>query len=196
MQGIFVCLLLIVHSFLCWSTLIGPAQAAKGRAINRQRLAAVVPGKRIGKVKLGMSRSAVRKALGKPTTTLRLPSELKSDLWRTRYTPAYRSSPSTLEVIYRNDRVIQIEVTSAAFKTDQGVSTATPLHLVRKVHPNMSITKLVYSKGDQKRQHYYDDIWHGIAFEYWPDREEVNTLIVHQPGVGVIVDPGGKSEED
>ncbi len=48
----------------------------------------------------------------------------------------------------------------------------------------------------ERRQHYYDDIWQGIAFEYWPDREEINTLIVHQPSVGVIVDPSGEPEED
>ncbi len=60
----------------------------------------------------------------------------------------------------------------------------------------MSITRLVYDKEHQKRQHYYDDMAQGIAFEYWPDEGEINTLIVHPRGVGVIVDVGGKPEED
>jgi hypothetical protein len=179
--------------------LSGPVQAAKdteGRAIRRTRIAGAVPGKGIGKVRLGMSRTAVRRALGKPRTTFSLPRGLASDLWGTVNTPSYRKSPNTLEVIYRGGRVVQIEMTSPAFKTDQGVSTATPLHLVRKVHPKMTMTRLVYSKGNQRRQHYYDDIRRGIAFEYWPDGEEINTLIVHQPGARVIADSGGVPEEE
>jgi hypothetical protein len=59
----------------------------------------------------------------------------------------------------------------------------------------MKITRLTYPRRQPKRQHYYDDIRRGIAFEYWPNGDEINTLIVHQPDVGVIVDAGGQSDQ-
>ncbi|MEI7638327.1 MAG: hypothetical protein WCJ37_13545 [Syntrophus sp. (in: bacteria)] len=73
----------------------------------------IVPGKSVGKMRIGMSKMEVLKLLGKPT-----------DQDKTFLLYKAKRNDDTLKIYLSNSRVAQIEFKSAYFRTADGISTA------------------------------------------------------------------------
>lgn len=155
----------------------------------------IVAGSRLGRVFLGDSRATVRRRLGAPTKTFKLPAGLSSEMWRGKEEDE-EGNVNTLEVVYRRGVAVQIEATSAKFKTPKGLSSESYVFDWVNAFGQARRTTYNYS-GRKARQSYYDWTRRGIALETYPptdgDKDEyIHTIIVHRPGVRVVVDPNGR----
>lgn len=156
---------------------------------------AVVPGRSVGHVFLGMTRADVWKILGRPRYTLAVPhgrSLYGEDDWT--------SAGQTLSVISERDTVIQIEFSSPRLVTTDGLSTRSTFAQVRRHHPAMIARAYlldyhrIFSSQPSQVDYYdsysVDDVGGGIAFtdggEEGIGPETINsvlsTIIVHRPG--------------
>jgi hypothetical protein len=164
----------------------------------------VVPGQRVGKVRLGDSRAVVLRLLGKPAKTARWKSGPTQDSW-------FGPKPSVdkdgmeafqrieLNVIYSGGKVVQIEFNSPAFKTPQGISIGNTLQQFRRAYAGVKPYTFMYldEGGGGYRGHYYDARAKGIAFsfgaqDYYDARIKPELLRVHRAGYPVLADPGGQ----
>jgi hypothetical protein len=175
----------------------------------------IVAGQRIGFAALGMTRQQMHAALGQPDETVRLRSGIVREDWLSK-TLAPKSyvedglyfKHDFLTAYFRDDRAIQIEVSSATFKTRGGLCTASSAQKFRKryssytrIHPPHFRT--LHPGGSPAPKHfvsYEDAVSAGIAWRYgaWgglaPDPDPSSRLeivIVHQRGEPVFVDPDG-----
>ena len=162
-----------------------PAQAQKTPDNLR-----VVPGERIGRVFLNDTNATVQRRLGKPAKTFDLGNGLSSQLWRS------DESGNTIEVVYRKGRAVQIEATSAVFKTYSGYSTASSIgSWIKAFKENGRRSRYYYPKKDTEIG-YLDYVGSGVAVECsgvgdveGPGIDPI-TIIVHPKGKRVIPDIG------
>ena len=157
---------------------------------------AVVPGRSVGRVFLGMQQSDVRKILQSPRLSRSLPaSALPAPHRPGRYTvDQWESGTHLLTILYRNAQVVQIEVDSPQFTAPGGVSVDAPLATVRRRFPKMRVDQYIATvQGEEdsgERFFCADDVRRGIAFTQYPDTATYDdlpsltpdTLIVHLPG--------------
>ena len=160
----------------------------------------IVPGVRVGKVRLGQTRAAARAAMnGKPDATFSLPRGYSSDLWK--WIPGDSQEDCSLETLYLGGRVVQIEVLSPQF-TMQGVEDVNlTSDWVTGLGRPTRISTYAYNRARKgtSRQKYYDWTSRGVALETWPARgtdgissDDLHTTIVHRKGVRIIADFDGK----
>lgn len=167
----------------------------------------VVPGRSVGKIRLGDARSTVIKSMGQPSQSAKWRSGLTQDTWLGPK-PANNedglpvSERTFLHVIYRNSRVAQTEFNSPRFATASGISTHSSLAQFRAHHRNLRVRAYGYDDpgGGGYIGYYYDDVVKGIAFTFgvqdeFDARITPHALRVHSPGTPVIIDPGGKAEK-
>jgi len=160
----------------------------------------IVPGKSVGRVRLGDTRDAVFMTLGKPSETKRWRSGLVKDSWVGPEKPSGSAgSQIFFHVLYRAGRVVQIEFNDPKYKTAAGVSIDSTLAQFRRSHPRPSVRALTYDDGEGSGfvGYYYDDVRGGIAFsfgtqDYFDSTTIPEALRVHVAGQLVIPDPGGK----
>lgn len=152
----------------------------------------VIPGERLGKIRLGMTQSQTRKILGRPTATLHLQNGVTDDVYRS------KSTGHKLEVLFSRGRVVQIEATSPTFRTKSGLSTQTPLSVLRRALTNVRYVTYGYGGSMGAVKYYIDHVGIGLAFESgghqddWFEETPPQTIIVHRKGVRVIPDQGGE----
>lgn len=165
---------------------------------------AAVPGRNLGRVRLGMTREAVRKLLGRPhvsyrvartdnKTLKRTPVPYETDVWRS----SGDSDPRILTVVIQAGKVVQIEANSPAFVTPDGVGVGTSFAAIRRKHPGMTATPYLLhdpqmDAGSAYVQYAVDDVKRGIAFTVGTQDDEglarelpklkPNSLIIHEPG--------------
>jgi hypothetical protein len=174
----------------------------------------IVPGKQIGKAVLGAQRQQMHEAYGKPDETVRLDSGIVREDWLTKnFAPkAYLEDGryfkhDFLTAYFREDLVIQIEVSSATFKTPEGRSTASGAQKFQQQYPGYKRIhpphfQNLHPGGFPATKHYvtYEDAMaDGIAWRFgaWgnlapePDASRLEIVIVHRPGEPVFVDPDG-----
>ena len=102
----------------------------------------VVPGQRIGSVRLGMSRTSVHALLHTPSTTHTAPHGLVLDTWLGHQ--LLTTDPNGdkglkhdyLTVFFRRGRAVQIEVSAAKFRTASGLSTRSSADAFTKQYLN------------------------------------------------------------
>lgn len=132
----------------------------------------VIPGKRIGRIRLGMDRYSVRQLLGKPHLINQEGSFIQI-YWNI-------GNPRDQEyigVIFRKDKAIQIETNSSQYVTSQGISAQSNLGQIRKKLGRLKVISFGLNDSDpevaEHASHYWDDVKRGIAFEldlgYRPD---------------------------
>lgn len=165
----------------------------------------VVPGVRIGQVRIGESRTAVHARLHAPDETRGLAGTLLQERWLSKpVNPSSRAQcPDYVTVYYQGGIVRQVEVSSWHFETPGGLSTLSQFSDLEAVYPpaHYAITAFSPSRGGVALRMYYDDdTAHGIA---WKGALEtgmipsitgdmrIESLIVHGPRKYVIMDPGG-----
>ena len=157
-------------------------------------------GLRLGRIFIGDTRAAVARRLGKPTSAFNLGRGLTSQVWRSRKLDADTGKHNTVEVVYRNGIVSQIEATSLVFKTPSKLSLTSSRVQWERVYGKPLVSTYDYNVNGRKR--YLDWKAKGMAVELVEDEDETRandgwiyqTLIVHKRGVPVLVDVGGIRE--
>lgn len=155
-------------------------------------------GTHVGRVFIGDTRGAVGRRLGPATKSFTLGKGLTSQIWRGKK-PGDTGNRNTLEVVYKNGIVRQIEATSLVFKTPGGLSLSSSRGDWEDEYGTPSVSTYIYDDGARKR--YLDWKSKGIALELLnsDDSEDANswtyqTLIVHKKGLPVLPDRGGERE--
>ncbi|RYX86255.1 hypothetical protein EON83_03260 [bacterium] len=153
----------------------------------------VQAGTRVGRIFIGDTKGAVARRLGKPTRAFTLGSGLTSQLWRGK-TVGDLGARNTLEVVYRNGIVTQVEATSLVFETPGGLSLSSARSKWENTYGRPLVSTYNYRSGNRKR--YIDWKAKGIALELvqGPDAGDewtYQTLIVHKKGVAVVPDKNG-----
>ena len=165
----------------------------------------LVPGRSLGRISLGFTPAQVRKALGKPDKTMRLRNGLLDDIYLAKKTRMRDGQPvrDKIEVLYRNGKVVQIEATSPAFETGNGLSTSSPVRQLTREGLKWRVLVYGYDHPESGWQNYYlVDQKKGltIEFEGWQEqlfrRSIPTTIIVHRAGSRPIPDVGGKLVTD
>ena len=177
----------------------------------------IVPGQRIGTVTLGMDRASVHTLLHAPSTThqahgLILDTWLSQGLLTTDPNGYGGLKRDYLTVFFRNNHVVQIEVSAAKFKTANGLSTRSSAHAFDKQYPHFQEphkqpdgNPYVWDNSDPSASSpaakhfiaYGDAVREGIAWKYgaWgdlapdPDPSEMESVIVHLLGQTVLLNP-------
>ena len=153
---------------------------------------AVIPGQRLGPVKLGSSKTTVHKMMGPPYIQ-RSDGSLKFE-----YFHVSRSDKNHyLSVIYKHGKVIQIETDAPRFRTAQGISAASALGQIRRKSGKWRIVSFGQNDPDpdiaEHAQHFYDDMRQGLAFELdLGSQADTSSEVV--PG-SLIVHPAGHPVE-
>lgn len=142
-----------VAVLLCLALLLfAPAFAENSKAI---------PGRSVGKIRLGSTYGSVRKIWGKPYFTQRKGSLIQEG-WKI-------GNDADISAIFRFGKVIQIATTSGHYITPQGISVNSSLGTIRKRLGNMRVVSFGEKHPDpevaEHAIHYYDDIKRGLAFE-------------------------------
>ncbi|TZF84829.1 hypothetical protein FW774_07575 [Pedobacter sp. BS3] len=139
----------------------------------------IIPGKKIGKITLGMDASGLEKLLGKPD----LSDAAMGKAWLTWLSDSSARNPNELNIYttysdstMSNKVVKQIRITSHDFTTPTGIHTGVQYKLLT----TYSLQKLATYQDIAV----YDDIKEGIAFETGQD-SIVHSIIIHQPGTKV-----------
>lgn len=163
----------------------------------------VVPGHSVGKIWLGAPRTAVIKAMGKPSEIARLRNGLMQDSWLGPKPPSDNQERRIVHVLYRRNRAIQIELNSPSFVTANGVSMRTSLGELHRKFKNLRPSVRSYAERGYVR-YYYDDVQRGITFQAggndlsWNLKEDPRrtpeSIIVHRRGYRVIPEAGGRLE--
>jgi hypothetical protein len=147
----------------------------------------IVPGSRIGKIEIGMSRQAVHSTLGNPTGAYRMRARgHKGEYWSS-------SSDNTLRVIYDvAGRVYQVSVTSPRFTTSEGLTTQSSMGDIKSHYRNLKVLRLT-ARGDID---YYDAVRQGITFEFTqrddahsPQAMRLYAILIHKSGSSVLPEP-------
>ena len=162
----------------------------------------IIAGSRIGEVRLGDSQSSVRKRFEKvelstPFRSYQTHGGCTADSW------TRQSDGSTLEVVYKGRKVVQVEHNADGYKTQKGVSVNSTLAAVKKAYPHLKSTTYFFDEEDGKGQTFYDEIQQGIAYVVpspWLESDKPEkpvTIIVHRPGKPAIPidikDPSNRS---
>jgi hypothetical protein len=145
----------------------------------------IVPAVRIGDVRLGDSQARVRAKLGKPERSYTTHGGRRMDRWEGR----------RFEVVYKARKVVQISTYIDRYKTASGLSTATTLATVKRLHPRLKRTTYFFDTKDPtdnetgEALEYYDDVRGGITFVV--PRPWKQADIPEKPWI-VIVHPSGR----
>lgn len=148
----------------------------------------IMPGSRIGKIEIGMSRQAVHNTLGNPTGTYNLRARgYRGEYWFS------SDNSNTLRVVFDPaGRVSQVSVTSARFTTPEGLTTQSSLAEVKSHYKNLRVLRLA-ARGNID---YYDAAQQGIAFEFTertdahaPQTMRLYAILIHKHGGAVMPEP-------
>lgn len=146
----------------------------------------VVPGQRIGAIRIGMERPTVLNKLGQPSGTYPLPGRgHRGDYWLS------SDNSNTLRVFYDGaGRVYQISVTSPRFTTPEGLNSRSGLAGVRRSYRNLRVLR-VSARGDID---YYYDSRKGIAFELTEQTDEHSSRPTMRPYALLVFKRGGSPQ--
>ncbi len=149
----------------------------------------IVPGKRIGKIQIGLTVSQVRKLLGKPTG-----GDAALGTWWDDWRQYSKRNYEETEVRYNlssdedvHHRVTQILVTSPVFHTVEGISTNSSMKAIRTAYPHLKYIQLLTDNSTPPME-IYDDRAKGIAFQILRKRSGASyvrtcyAIIVHTRG--------------
>ena len=186
------------HTLFLAGTLAALTIGAGAQTVPDNHLAEA--GGRIGRVFIGDSKAAVGRRLGPATRSFALGRGLTSQLWRgKKANDAGRLN--TLEIVYQNGAVRQIEGTSLMWQTPDGLSLASSRSEWEDAFGKPLVS--TYGFDDGTRHRYLDWKAKGIALELVsaPDEDGRTTdkwtyqkLIVHRRGSAVIPTRGGTRE--
>lgn len=147
----------------------------------------IVPGNRIGKIEIGMSRQVVHSTLGNPTGAYRLRARgYRGEYW-------ISSSDNTLRVIYDAAwKVYQVSVTSPRFTTPEELTTQSSLADIKSHYRNLKALHFTA----RAEIDYYDAVRQGITFEFTQRYDahssqamRLYAILIHKQGSFVLPEP-------
>jgi hypothetical protein len=153
----------------------------------------VTPGVSLGKIKLGMTKADVRKALGKPQDSFKLEeAKVEADVWR---------SKNVVQVFYKGGKVVQVAASGPSFQTSDSLSAKSKAEDINKRFPDLEEVRTEGRQGVKAA--YLDEKKSGLAFYYSvPGDTENDTstwtaemIIVHKPNEKVLFQPDEESYE-
>lgn len=157
---------------------------------------AIVPGSSIGLVKLGASRKSVRQLLGKPSKTYRRKDGLREDTWIDPHSSNDVGYPYRVIVIYKKDKVVQVETSSPKFSTVGGFSTKNNIGQARRLFGHLKTARygVEAPEGGGYIEYYYDSVERGVAFAFKTQDDggqddsdvTIETVFVHPKGQAVV----------
>jgi len=174
----------------------------------------IIPGERLGAATIGATRQKIHKTLGHPNTSTRLADGTLREDWLSKHLApqAYVRhglyyKHDFVTVYFRKNHAAQVEASSPAFHTADGLTRASDGHRFRQCYPHFTtIIPPHFSNpapsGCPAPKHfvnYEDATARGIAWRYgaWgglapdPSIGQLELVIVHQRGKPVIIDPDG-----
>ncbi len=168
--------------FFLFSMFTGHALAAPGDHD-------VIPGERIGKIRIGMRSADVHAQLGKPGGAADRKDGLREEVWS-----GGRNEVQQVRVLLDHGLTVQVSATSSAFRTPDGLSTSAKPAAILRLGLRRTGFELRGSGGGFA--YYYDDIERGIAWQITgtgiPQDGEppfrIYAVIVHAPKRPVAVD--------
>jgi hypothetical protein len=113
----------------------------------------VLPGERIGKLKLGARQAGARRIMGKPKRTLPTHGGRTLDSWP-------QPSGKELEAVYQGGKIVQLKSSSASFHFGK---ESMPLN---KALPRLKSTIYLYNRESGRGVEYRDDVKRGVAFVF------------------------------
>lgn len=162
---------------------------------------AIVPGHSIGKIWLGAKHKTVQEILGKPAETYLRSKGILEEVWFQQQKDDLRYQ---YKVLYRKDRVVQIETNSPLYST-WGISLhSDPLEIRQRFKPLRVRTSAFgqISEADIKdyshpTRYYYSNAQRGITFtvavQGWREvATKFHTVIVHRKRYRVIAHRGDR----
>lgn len=171
---------------------------------------AIVPGKSLGSISLGMAEEDVRKKLKTPAEFVQGPEGTLMEVWYGKTKLSGTGDDSFLRrnyvaIYFKDEKVVQIEATSKSFKTSSGLSTGSAVKLWQaqfkfRTDKNDLVVNLD-PDGLPAMKHlrfYGDAIAQGLAWKQgaWgnlfpePGPEDgLESVIVHLPGTAVLLNP-------
>lgn len=138
---------------------------------------AIQPGHGIGRLVLGMGRPAVHSLLRNPSKTLRLRNGLVEEYWLLNQ-PSYAPG---IDILFRNDKVVQIETTLPYLETVRGDAPGGLFLDILKKHKNLRVSCYSWTDlndGAGYVRYFYDDVKEGIAFTIGTQDDEATSQII------------------
>ena len=154
----------------------------------RHRL--IKPGQSVGDITLGMSRAKVLKLWGKAGETQKRPDKMSQDCYYFEGTHN-RMALSAATLIYRADKVAQIQITAGEFATADKISTSNSLGKIRQTIKPLKRLSYSFPVADGGLA-IYDNKTRGISFVFYVDIEEEDAsskpfeIIVHPANKPII----------
>lgn len=165
----------------------------------------IVPGKSIGRVKLGESLWMLQKMMDLPDRSAKRAGGLVEDHWIS--TDSHVQDPLKpgatsrggleLSVIYVSGKAIQIGVNCVEFKAPQNISTYTSISKIRKLSRRLTSSSYQCETANETFDlDYYDDVRGGIAYQIHHQEQPDHgpeMIYVHKPQRPVIPQIGAKA---
>jgi hypothetical protein len=144
----------------------------------------IVPGTRIGVVKLGMTEVQVTSSMGKHDGAYSLPKGIKVEYaeWKEQG----KASP-IIKVFYdQSGKVAQVSCTAPLPATADGITIKSSLADVKGKYKELVLSKCKTKSGSAD---YYENKKRGIAFKFAaPEDKEMQAIVVHASGKNLILD--------
>ncbi len=154
----------------------------------RHRL--IKPGQSVGDIALGMSRAKVLALWGKPGETQKRPDKLSQDCYYFEGTHN-RMALAAATLVYRADKVAQIQITAGEFATAEKISTSNSLSKIRQTVRPLKRQTYSFPVADGGLA-IYDSKARGLSFVFYVDIEDEDAssrpfeIIVHPANKPII----------
>lgn len=151
-----------------------------GPALSQMTFAAK-PGRSLGDIELGQSRKSVKEQLGPAHKTFSTHGKRTAEVWRD------TADGTEMEVVYQQDRVVQVKASAKEFRDPTGIGPGASLTRIQRAYPGIRRTNYLFDNESGKGLDYYDDVRRGIAFVFpGPDakparRRKAWSVIIHHP---------------
>lgn len=142
----------------------------------------IVPGKRVGAVTVGMSRTQVDKLLGAASSSNELSPHRANAVWPL-------PGKGDIHVQFVDGKAVRVGTTAKEYATSDGLAGGASVAKMRSLHPAVTETDYqIQRKGGVSAQ-CYDDVAAGIGFEFdkGPQAHDfvLRATYVHAPGTAI-----------
>ncbi len=171
----------------------------KAKSTRQTATTMIVPGRSFGRVKIGMTKEALVKVLGKPNTEAQLDGDVTESIWYGvgRSTDGIRKTDFVAAYFF-HDAVVQVDGSTPRFKTKGGLTTAKPWTEFSDSYPSPTPRKRIYPMDDDQPRmlHFAMDAadvgfgWVQVQYEAKDAKPQpdspVDMIVVHRPGTRML----------
>lgn len=164
----------------------------------------ILPGKGIGKLRLGMAVAEAVRLRGKPQNTERVglstsknpkptPTDYQELLW---WEGGSADDPeSWLMALVRRERIVQLAAMGEGYVLPTGLTSGSALEKIRRTYPKLTVRAGYFGSEDEPGYvgYFFDSVQQGVAFTHGTqdDISTYNSLPTLTPE-SIVVHPAGK----